>query len=318
MKNRVLIVEPCHPVLNEELNKAGYDCEINTEISYNQLCEMGTDLYGLIVRSKFKVDKNLLDKAVNLKFVGRVGSGMELIDQKYAAEKGVLCFNSPEGNKDSVAEHAIAQMISLLKNIGKSGWEMRNGTWLRQDNKGRELGSQIVGIIGFGNTGSSLAKKLSGFNCEILAHDKYKNNFGTPLVKEVELEEIFEKADVLSLHLPLNEETKWYANANFFSKFKKEIFLINTSRGEIVSTSNLIEAVKSGKIKAAALDVFEEEPLGVSTDMSRANLDFLRSDLRILLSPHTAGLTVDSYYKLGYILSQKITKSSYLSAESHN
>lgn len=322
MKNKVLVAEICHSTLIDELEKEGYECHNLPDCSNEKVREIIGEYYGLVVRSRIKVDKELLDLGTNLKFVARVGSGMELIDMAYAKSIGIQCLNSPEGNRESVAEHALASMIVLLKNIVKSDREMRQGIWLRKDNRGRELGSQTVGIIGFGNTGNALARKLNGFDCRILAYDKYKTGFGSEKVEECELEDIFAECTVLSIHLPLTSETKYMLNSKFFNKFTNPFYLINTSRGEIVKTSDLVKSIETEKILGVALDVFEKEPMDCQTTNLTSEekkwMDILKTAKNSILTPHTAGLTSDSYYKLAYVLSQKIAKSPQLSAESHN
>ncbi len=317
MKKKILIAEVCHQILVEELEKAGYQCDFRPELSNEEVRNIIGDYYGLVVRSKVIVDEELVNLAKKLKFVARVGSGMELIDMDYAQKKEILFLNSPEGNRDSVAEHSISLMIALLKNIVKSDRELRQNIWIRQDNRGRELGNQTVALLGYGNTGSAVAQKLSGFNCRVLAYDKYKQNFGNKWVEEVELEQIFEEADVLSIHLPLTRETTYWIGKAFLEKFRKNIFLINTSRGEIVEPSELVECLKNEKVLGAALDVFEKEPLQNLNEKQKEWMNFFIKSERVILTPHTAGLTSDSYYKLAHILAQKIVKSPQLSAESH-
>lgn len=315
---KVLISEPCHPIICEELEKAGYHCDFQPTSDNEWVRSVIGEYYGLIVRSKVKIDSTLFDKANKLRFIGRVGSGMELFDLEGAKKRGILCLNSPEGNRESVAEHAVGCMISLLKGIYRSDREIRQGIWNRKDRKGRELGSQTVGIIGFGNTGSALARKLSGFGCRILAHDKYKEGFGNEAVEEVALTQIFAEADIVSLHLPLTKETHYLADNQFFSKFAKPIWFVNTSRGPIMRTTAVVEALKSGKILGAALDVFEIEPLENLLKEDQVWYDQLKKNPNIILSPHTAGLTEDSFYKLAYILSQKIKEHPQLSADGQN
>lgn len=295
MKRKVLVSEPCHPVICEELEKAGYHCDFHPTSDNEWVRSVIGEYYGLIVRSKVKVNSSLFDKANKLRFIGRVGSGMELFDLEGASERGIICLNSPEGNRESVAEHAIGGMISLLKNIYSSDIELRNGIWNRKDRNGRELGHQTVGIIGFGNTGSALARKLSGFDCRILAYDKYKQGFGNERVEEVEMERIFEESTVVSIHLPLTKETHYLADNQFFTKFANPIWFINTSRGPIMKTMAVLEALDNGKILGAALDVFEIEPLKNLSGESLIWYDLLKEKRNVILTPHTAGLTEDSF-----------------------
>ncbi len=314
MKKKVLIVEKCHDILFDQLNKIGYDCERKVGITQSDLEKIIDQYYGLVVRSKIKVDKTLIDLGKKLQFVARVGSGMELIDTTYASSKNIECINSPEGNKDSVAEHVVGCLISLLKNIHKSSRELERGYWVRKDNRGIELGAQTVGIIGFGNTGSALAEKLSGFNCKILAYDKYKCNFGDEFVLESKLDDIFAESDIVSVHLPLNIETHQIINEEFLNNFHKKIYFVNSSRGPIVNTLQLLKLLTSGKIVGAALDVFEFEPFfEEKNEQEKELLKYYKANDNLILTPHTAGLTTDSYFKLANILSQKIAKNGNLS-----
>jgi len=314
MKKKVLIVEKCHDILFDQLNKIGYDCEKKQKITQTELLEIIDQYYGLVVRSKIKVDKTLIDQAKRLHFVARVGSGMELIDTAYAKSKKIECINSPEGNRDSVAEHVVGCIISLLKNIHKSNRELKKGDWVREDNRGSELGSKTVGIIGFGNTGSALSEKLSGFNCKILAYDKYKSNFGDEFVLESKMSDIFAEADIVSIHLPLNEETNQIINSEFLNNFHKNIYFVNSSRGPIVNTLQFLDLMRAGNIVGAALDVFEYEPFfEEKSEQERELLEYYNQYDNLILTPHTAGLTTESYYKLAEILSQKIKKNKNLS-----
>lgn len=315
MKKKVLIVEKCHDIIFDQLNKIGYDCEKKLNITQTELLEIIDQYYGLVVRSKIKVDKTLIDQAKQLHFVARVGSGMELIDTEYAISKNIECINSPEGNRDSVAEHVVGCIISLLKNIHKSNRELKKGDWIRQDNRGSELGAKTVGIIGFGNTGSALAEKLSGFNCKILAYDKYKSNFGDEFVLESKLRDIFVEADIVSVHLPLTEETHQIINSEFLKNFHKNIYFVNSSRGPIVNTLQFLDSMRAGNVVGAALDVFEYEPFfKKNSEQERELLEYYNLYDNLILTPHTAGLTTESYYKLADILSQKIRKNKNLSS----
>jgi len=318
MKNKVLICEPCHPIIKEELEQAGYECDFIPTSNNELVKETIHQYYGLIVRSKVIVDSTLLYRANKLAFIGRVGSGMELIDQEAARQKGILCFNSPEGNKDSVAEHVVGSMIVLLKNIHLLDHTMRENQWLRKDKRGYELGNKTVGIIGFGNTGSALAQKLSGFGCKILAYDKYKKDFGNTFVIETDMDHIFTETDVLSVHLPLTPETKYLVDSPFLNKFKKNIYFINTSRGPIMNTNAVVNAIDEGKILGAALDVFEEEPLFPISKTDQNWFEKLRTNRKVVFTPHIAGVSNDAFYKLAYILSQKIKEHPQLSADSQN
>lgn len=305
----VLFIDSAHPSLAEALTKIGYRCIFEPDISVEGLIKMMPVLSGIIVRSRFRIDKHILQHAVRLRFVGRVGSGMENIDVAYAESKGIACLNSPEGNRQAVGEHAAGMLLALVNKICVADMEVRQGLWKREQNRGVELHGKTLGIVGYGNTGSAFARCISGFGMEVLAYDKYKRGYGSQLVRETDMEEIFRSADILSLHIPLNKETIHLADAQFFSKFKKGIYLVNTSRGGIVDTAGLLAALGSGQVTGAALDVLEYEHL------SFEHLDFnalpdrfrqLASLPNVVLTPHVAGWTRESRVKLSAVLAEKI------------
>lgn len=308
-KGKVLFIDTTHPILPELLAKGGYEIHHFYHNDINKLKSIAADFTGFIIRSKFKLDEEILKYATKLKFIGRVGAGMENIDINYTEEVGIKCFNSPEGNRDAVAEQAIGMLLSLFNNLKKADAEVRKGIWKREENRGVELGGKTVGIIGYGNTGSAFAKKLSGFDVEILAYDKYKKDFSNEFVREVSLEELFENADIVSLHIPLTDETRFMVNTNFFSSFKKHIYLINTSRGKILKTSDLVESLENTKVIGACLDVLEFEGLSFE-DLDSENLppEFkqLINKENVILSPHIAGWTHESNVKLSEVLAKKI------------
>lgn len=308
-KGKVLFIDTTHPILPELLAKGGYEIHHFYHNDINKLKSIAADFTGFIIRSKFKLDEEILKYATKLKFIGRVGAGMENIDINYTEEVGIKCFNSPEGNRDAVAEQAIGMLLSLFNNLKKADAEVRKGIWKREENRGVELGGKTVGIIGYGNTGSAFAKKLSGFDVEILAYDKYKKDFSNEFVREVSLEELFENADIVSLHIPLTDETRFMVNTNFFSSFKKHIYLINTSRGKILKTSDLVESLENTKVIGACLDVLEFEGLSFE-DLDNENLppEFkqLINKENVILSPHIAGWTHESNVKLSEVLAKKI------------
>jgi D-3-phosphoglycerate dehydrogenase len=308
-KGRVLFIDTAHPYLSEELSKMGYECIHYNGVSRDEILNQIHRYVGIIIRSKIKLDKEALDKATELKFIGRVGAGMENIDQQYAESKQIVCLNAPEGNRDAVAEHAMGMILSLFNHLCKVNIEVRNGIWMRESNRGTEIKGKTVGIIGFGNTGSEFAKRLSGFSAKIIAYDKYKSGFGTEYVREVQMEEIFEKADIVSLHIPYTPETNQLVNTQWINQFSKPFYLINTSRGQCVSTTDLMTALDNGKILGAALDVLEFENLSFE-NLNTANLpDSIKSlfkSNKIILSPHIAGWTVESNRKLAEALVSKI------------
>jgi len=305
---KILFIDSTHPLLPKLLEDAGFKCDLLTSMkNKEEYLAIISNYDGCIIRSKFYIDSDFLDHAVRLKFIGRVGSGMESIDVKAAESRGIVCLNSPEGNSDAVAEHAIGMLLSLFNNLHKADSEVRIGKWLREDNRGVELGSKTIGIIGFGNVGSAFAEKLSGFRCKILAYDKYKTNYAPDYVQEVDYETICKQADVVSFHVPLTSETKYMANQRFFDNCKNGVYIINTSRGKVLETSALVKAMKSGKVSGACLDVIEYEQVSFE-NLSSVNPDFewlCKSD-RVILTPHIAGWTHESNIKLSTILADKI------------
>lgn len=309
---RILFVDTAHPVLINSLRKNGYECISGYELSYDEILQSIGDYHGIVIRSRIRLDRKLLEKAEKLKFIARAGAGMESIDVDFARSKNIECINSPEGNRDAVGEHAIGMLLSLMNNLNRADRQIRSGEWKRESNRGHELSGKTVGIIGFGNMGSAFASKLRGFDCEIMAFDKYKNGFGNSFVKEALLEDLFEHADVLSIHVPLTDETKYFINVKFIDEFKKNIYFVNTSRGKCVRTSDLVNNIESGKILGACLDVieFEEtsfEELSIKGNFSKfPEWNYLINSDKVILSPHIAGWTYESLEKIAAVLFQKI------------
>jgi D-3-phosphoglycerate dehydrogenase len=303
---KALITDDVHPLLIERLQEMGYGVDFRPEITFAETLDIIGSYSGLIINSKIFCGEELLSKAPNLKWVGRLGSGMEVIDTKACEAKGVKYFNSPEGNRNAVAEHALGLLLNILNNITKSNNEVKAGQWIREANRGEELSGKTVGIIAYGNTGEAFAKVLRGFDVKVLAYDKYKKGFGNDFVIEAQLAEIFEKADIVSLHLPLTEETKYMADQAFFNSFKKPIYLINTSRGKVLRTTALMEAIKSGKVKAAALDVLENEKINQLTIDEQQWFNALIKEERIILTPHIAGWTHESKRKIAEVVLERV------------
>ncbi|MCX7862818.1 MAG: NAD(P)-binding domain-containing protein [Bacteroidales bacterium] len=301
-----LIVDKVHPILVEILNKHYIQCDIYENIDYNKAFDIIENYEGLIIRSKFKVDEVLIKRAKKLKIIGRVGSGMENIDVEFAEKSGIVCFNSPEGNRNAVAEHAVGLVLNLLNNICKSFNEIKQGIWLREANRGIELRDKTVGIIGFGNTGSQFAKKLVSFECRILAYDKYKSGFANSFVSEVTLKDIQQYADIISFHVPLTSETKHYLNNTFIDACAKPFYVINTSRGSVVNTQHLYEALIKKKILGAALDVIEYEDLTFESSSFPEVFYKLIELPNVIVTPHIAGWTHESYKLLSEVLAHKI------------
>jgi D-3-phosphoglycerate dehydrogenase / 2-oxoglutarate reductase len=306
---RILIIDKCHPVLKQKFESVGCICEYSEANSKEKVQQIISQYDGMIIRSRFIIDKDFLNCATKLKFIGRAGAGLENIDIEYANILGIKCFNSPEGNRDAVGEHAIGMLLSLFNNLYKSNFEVKSGIWKREENRGIEMKGKTISIIGYGNTGGAFAKKLSGFEMDVISYDKYRYDYSDSYVKESGLEEIFEKSDIVSLHVPLSPETKYMVDEKFLRNFRKNIFIINTSRGQVIDTEALVNNLKSGKISGAALDVLEYENYtfeNLVVNNKNESFNYLLNSDKVLLSPHIAGWTSESFYKMSSILADKI------------
>ncbi|POY34751.1 phosphoglycerate dehydrogenase [Solitalea longa] len=302
---QVLIVDETHPILMERLTEKGFVCDYQPQITYQQVLDCIHRYEGMVVRTKFRVEKELFDKAIGLKFIARAGAGMDNIDVEYAVIKNVELFNAPEGNANAVGEHTLGMLLSVMNKFPKGNKEVREGIWDREGNRGWELDGLTVGIIGYGYMGPAFAKKLKGFDVQVLAYDKYKTGFGDDWVNESSLEDLFEQADVLSLHIPLTEETRFMVDESFFNRFRKNIWLVNTARGEIVKIPGLLKALDTGKVIGAGLDVLQTEKFPLR-DNDKIWFDDLRRRENVLLSPHVGGWSVESYQKISEVLAEKI------------
>ncbi len=303
-KRKILIVDKLHPPFKEAATELGYEVDDHPDYTYEQTMAVIAGYTGLAIRTKFRVDRPLMEAAEQLKFIARAGAGIDNIDEEMLIEKRLICLNAPEGNRDAVAEHAIGLLLAVMNNFAKGDEQIRKGIWDREGNRGHELGGKTVAIIGYGNTGRALARKLSGFDVQILAYDKYQTGFSEGNVREASMEEVVKHADVLSLHIPLTRETKQMVNEEYFFHFRKPIFFINTARGEIVNTTSVLNGIQSGKILAAGLDVLEVEKLPALGQQEW--FDKLAAERRIVLSPHVAGWTFESYRKISEVLAWKL------------
>ncbi len=302
----ILITAKAHLYLIETFQKKGYEVLYMPDIAYEDLIEKMPQVEGLVVTTRLKIDKVLLDRAPKLKWIGRLGSGMELIDTEYASIKNIHCISSPEGNRNAVAEHALGMLLTMMNRIVKSAAEVKVGRWIRDENRGTEINGKTIGIIGYGNTGESLAKLLSSFNVTMLAYDKYKTGFGGTFIREASLDQICKYADVISFHVPLSSETKYMVDDSFFDKLKNTPFLINTSRGNVIETGALISALKEHKIKGVALDVLENEKLETLSPLQKVQFDFLTSNENVLITPHIAGYSNEAFLKMSEVIISKL------------
>jgi D-3-phosphoglycerate dehydrogenase len=298
----ILIADEMHPSLFSMLEQAGFDFRYEPKITRSALIEQIGNYDGLLIRSKTPVDAEVLESAHRLRFIGRAGAGLDLIDLEITKRRNIQVFHAGEGNRDAVAEHTVGMLLGLLANIGKGDREVRRGVWDREGNRGYELSSLTVGIVGFGNNGRATARRLSGFGCRVLCYDKYLTNYGGAYAQEAEFEQIMEEADVLSLHVPLTAETRMMINDQFIERFEKPFYLINISRGEVVSLSALMRGLESGKVRGACLDVLENEKLSKLTPDQQAAFDYLRNSDNVLLTPHVAGWTHESYVRINEVL----------------
>jgi D-3-phosphoglycerate dehydrogenase len=306
---KIIFLDSVHSILEERLTAQGYTVILAADLPKDECLNLIEDADGIVIRSRFTMNSEFLQFAPNLKFIARSGAGMENIDTSYCEKRNILLFNAPEGNRNAVGEHALGMLLSLMNKLHTADREVRTGKWDREGNRGIELDGKTVGIIGFGNNGSAFAKKLRGFDVKLMAYDKYKSDFGDHFVMECTLEAILQNADVISFHVPQNEETMHMANQSFFDAVQKSIFLLNLSRGKIVQTSALVAALKSGKVLGAGLDVLEYEKSSFESFFEQeipADFSYLLQSDQVILSPHVGGWTNESYFKLSDVLADKI------------
>ena len=303
---KILLLDKNHPLITEQLSEKDFVLEEDFSSSYEQVLEKIHLYEGVIIRSRIPLDAHFLEKAKNLKFIARVGAGMENIDIAKAQELGIKLINSPEGNKDAVAEHVIGTLLVLMNRLFISSNEVKKGIWLREENRGEEILGKTFGIIGYGNMGKAVAKRLSGFGCKTIFYD-IKPNLSDEFATQVSLQELQENADILSLHTPLTEDTLYMIDEEFISKMKKNFYFINTARGKNLKTSALVNALKSGKIKGACLDVLEYEKTSFENlETKNEDLEYLLNSEKVIITPHIAGWTHESKIKLAQVIVDKI------------
>lgn len=305
----ILVIDDVHPVMLQRFREAGISFTHDQNMSADEVAAQIDNYDGLIIRSKIIIDRAFIDAAPRLRVIGRVGAGMETIDVEYAEQKGIACYNSPEGNRDAVAEHAMGMLLCIANKLHTADHEVRTKQWRREENRGFELKGRTIGIVGFGNMGQAFAQRLAGFSVRIIAYDKYRRGFGSATVEEVSLSQLQEQADVISFHIPQTAETIYMADAAFWSACKRQPVIINTARGKVVKLDDLAAALQSGQLRGACLDVLEYENYKFENflreDMPAA-WQYLTSAPNVLFTPHVAGWTVESKFKLSAVLADKI------------
>ncbi len=306
---RVLIVDDMHESILPLLKNEGFEPVYLPVIQRDEILEIIHEFDGLIIRSKTRVDKELVDKAENLTFVARAGAGLDKLDEDYLKEKNIIIVNAPEGNRDALSEHALGMLLSVLHRLHYAHQQVQKGIWDREGNRGIELKGKVVGIYGVGFMGKRFARKLVSMGCEVIGYDKYAVNFGNETIKSVSLEELFERTEILSIHIPLNDETRYLFDRDYLMKFKKLRVLLNTARGKILRTNDLVDLLEEGKLFGAALDVLENEKPETYTMEEKALIKKLSSYPSVIMTPHVGGWTFESYQRINEVLVEKLKKA---------
>lgn len=306
---RILFIDEVHPLVSESFERNGWVCDFHYSTSKETLSSIISNYEGIIIRSRFPLDQVFLEKACQLKFIGRPGAGLENIDLDFCKKNAIEVFRSPEGNRDAVAEHSIGMLLSLFNNLNRADSEVRKGIWLREENRGHEIKGKTIGIIGYGYMGKAFAQRLKGFDCKVIAYDKYLQNFSDELVREVTLKELQDTSDIISLHTPESKETINLIDLKFLTNCTKKCYIINTARGKSLNTKDLLDCIDQGKILGACLDVLEFESTSFEQfSLENATLKRLLNHPKVVLSPHIAGWTHESQYKMAKFLVDKIEK----------
>jgi D-3-phosphoglycerate dehydrogenase len=305
-KKKCLVADPMHESLFSMLSRIGWEADYFPAIAREELKLKLPGYHGLIVRSKTSIDRDLLGEHPTIKFVARAGAGVDNIDLDYANQKKIYILHAAEGNRDAVGEYTMGALLSLLRNIVRADIQVKNHTWERESNRGEEIMGKTVSVIGYGNMGQAFAQRLAGFGCKILAYDKYKKGFASNFCQEVNMTQVFEETDILSLHIPLTEETRRMVDIDYFKRFQKNIILINTARGEIVPMADLVSAIENGKVRGAVLDVLENEKINNLTPVQQQSFNYLKSKSNVIFTPHIAGWTYESHIKINVALVEKI------------
>lgn len=306
MKNYCLIIDKMHESIIPMLKGIGVIPDYRPDIQRKEILEIINHYEGIIVRSKTHIDQELIDKAINLRFVGRAGAGLDQLDEQALTKRNITILNAPEGNRDALAEHALGMLLCLMNKIHMADQQIRRGIWDREGNRGVELMGKTVGMIGYGYMGQAFARRLSSFGVNILAYDKYRKHYGDDHAREATMDEIYDTVDILSFHVPLTPETLFFVDNTYLNRFRKNIFLLNTARGKVVKLKTLADAIESGKVKGAALDVLENEKLDRFSEEQKIYFDKLAQSDRVIFTPHVAGWTYESYQKINQVLIEKI------------